>query len=132
MKMNSMMPDAKELFVQLRPLLNEHVGDIYGIEQPLYSDKLQLAGRCDCIAEWDGELSIVDWKTASRTKSKDGIKNYFMQATAYAVMYEERTGKSINQIVVAIAVENESPQIFVEQKDKYLFPLMEYNERFPR
>ena len=62
LKMRSMMPDAKELFVQIRPLLDKHVGTIYGIEQPLYSDRLMVAGRCDCIGEWKGKLAIIDWK----------------------------------------------------------------------
>ena len=132
MKIKTMMPDIKEMFFDMRKIIDENIGDIYGIEQPLYSHKLRLAGRCDCIAEWNGELAIVDWKTASRQKDKDHIKNYFMQATAYAEMFEEITGKAIETIVVAISVQSESPQLFVEQKSKYLFPLNEYNERYQR
>ena len=132
MKLQTMMPDIKEMFFDMRKIIDENIGDIYGIEQPLYSHKLKLAGRCDCIAEWNGELAIVDWKTASRTKDKDHIQNYFMQATAYAEMFEERTGKAIDTIVVAISVQSESPQVFVEKKSKYLLPLNEYNERYQR
>ena len=132
MKLKTMMPDIKEMFFDMRKIIDENIGDIYGIEQPLYSHKLKLAGRCDCIAEWNGELAIVDWKTASRTKDKDHIQNYFMQATAYAEMFEERTGRSIDTIVVAISVQSESPQLFVEKKSKYLLPLNEYNERYQR
>ena len=132
MKLQTMMPDIKEMFFDMRKIIDENIGDIYGIEQPLYSHKLKLAGRCDCIAEWNGELAIVDWKTASRTKDKDHIQNYFMQATAYAEMFEERTGKAIDTIVVAISVQSESPQLFVEKKSKYLLPLNEYNERYQR
>ena len=132
MKLKTMMPDIKEMFFDMRKIIDENIGDIYGIEQPLYSHKLKLAGRCDCIAEWNGELAIVDWKTASRTKDKDHIQNYFMQATAYAEMFEERTGKAIDTIVVAISVQSESPQLFVEKKSKYLLPLNEYNERYQR
>ena len=132
MKLQTMMPDIKEMFFDMRKIIDENIGDIYGIEQPLYSHKLKLAGRCDCIAEWNGELAIVDWKTASRTKDKDHIQNYFMQATAYAEMFEERTGKAIDTIVVAISVQSESPQLFVENKTKYLVPLIEYNERYQR
>ena len=132
MKLQTMMPDIKEMFFDMRKIIDENIGDIYGIEQPLYSHKLKLAGRCDCIAEWNGELAIVDWKTASRTKDKDHITNYFMQATAYAEMFEERTGKAIDTIVVAISVQSESPQLFVEEKSKYLSPLIEYNERYER
>jgi hypothetical protein len=132
MKLKTMMPDIKEMFFDMRKIIDENIGDIYGIEQPLYSHKLKLAGRCDCIAEWNGELAIVDWKTASRTKDKDHIQNYFMQATAYAEMFEERTGRAIDTIVVAISVQSESPQLFVEKKSKYLLPLNEYNERYQR
>jgi NTP pyrophosphatase (non-canonical NTP hydrolase) len=131
-KIQTMMPDIKEMFFDMRKIIDENIGDIYGIEQPLYSHKLKLAGRCDCIAEWNNELAIVDWKTASRTKDKDHIQNYFMQATAYAEMFEERTGKAIDTIVVAISVQSESPQLFVEKKTKYLLPLNEYNERYQR
>ena len=132
MKLQTMMPDIKEMFFDMRKIIDDNIGDIYGIEQPLYSHKLKLAGRCDCIAEWNGELAIVDWKTASRTKDKDHIQNYFMQATAYAEMFEERTGRAIDTIVVAISVQSESPQLFVEKKSKYLLPLNEYNERYQR
>lgn len=130
MKMQTMMPDIKEMFCDIRKPIDENIGDIYGIEQPLYSHKLRLAGRCDCIAEWDGELAIVDWKTASRTKEKDNILNYFMQASAYAVMFEELTGKPIDKIVVAIAVQSELPQIFVESKEKYLVNLQNYIDKY--
>ena len=122
-----MMPDTKELFLKVKPFLDNHIGDVYGIEQPLYSDKLRIAGRCDCIAEWEGELSIVDWKTSSKVKQKEYIQNYFMQCAAYAEMFEERTGKPINQIVVAIVVEETNvPLIFVENKSDYILPLQEY------
>lgn len=131
LKYKSMMPDTKELFLKVKPFLDNHIGDIYGIEQPLYSDKLQIAGRCDCIAEWEGELSIVDWKTSTKLKDKDHILNYFMQATAYALMFEERTGKSIEQIVIAIAVEDSPlPSLFIENKSTYLLPLQEYILRY--
>jgi genome maintenance exonuclease 1 len=127
MKMQTMMPDTKELFLKVKPFLDNHIGDIYGIEQPLYSDKLRVAGRCDCIAEWEGELSIVDWKTSTRVKEKEYIQNYFMQCSAYAEMFEERTGKPIKQIVVAIAVEDtNTPLIFIENKSDYILPLQQY------
>ena len=126
LKMHMMMPDTKELFLKLKPFLDAHVSNIYGIEQALYSHNLRLAGRCDCIGEWDGKVSIIDWKTASRSKQKEQIANYFMQASAYAEMFEEITGIEINQIVVAIAVEDDPPQIFIEEKSKYLPELNKY------
>jgi ATP-dependent exoDNAse (exonuclease V) beta subunit len=130
MKIQTMMPDTKELFLSVRKHIDNHIGDVYGIEQALYSHKLRLAGRCDCIAEWNGRLSIVDWKTASKRKEESHIQNYFMQASAYAEMFGELTGKSINQIVVVIAVQSEFPQIFVDEKTKYLTPLNQFIERY--
>lgn len=126
LKMHSMMPDTKELFLKLKPFLDTHVNNIYGIEQPLFSHNLRLAGRCDCIGEWDGKISIIDWKTANRTKTKDQITNYFMQASAYSEMFGEITGIEINQIVIAIAVEDDPPQFFIEEKSKYLPELNNY------
>jgi genome maintenance exonuclease 1 len=130
MKISMMMPDTKELFLKIRPLLDQNIGDVYGIEQPLYSDRLRIAGRCDCIAEWNGVLSIVDWKTATYRKEKEYIENYFMQAAGYSEMFEERTGIQINQIVIAIAVENEDPQVFIEHKDSYLPGLHKYIDKY--
>ena len=130
LQMHSVMPDTKELFLKLKPFLDTHVNNIYGIEQPLFSDELRLAGRCDCIGEWNGEISIIDWKTANYSKEKDQIANYFMQASAYAEMFGERTGISINQIVIAIAVENQQPQIFIEDKKHYLAGLNKYIDKY--
>ena len=120
LKLNSVMPDAKELFVKIKPKLDDNIGKIYSLEQALYSDKLRIAGRVDCIAEWNGELSVIDFKTASKEKNEDWIQNYFMQCSAYAEMFEERTGRPISQIVVAIAVANGDTQIFVKEKEDYL------------
>ena len=126
LKRKTIMPDALPLYTQLENILKVKIGDIYGIEQPLYSDRLGIAGRCDCIAEWEGVLSIVDWKTAKDYKQKNHIQNYFMQGAAYAEMFEERTGKPIEQVVIAIANDNMNPQIFVEKKTDYLLPLQQY------
>jgi len=130
MKRRAIMPDALPLYHQLEPILKERVNNIYGIEQPLYSDRLMVAGRCDCIAEWEGVLSIVDWKTAKRHKNKEDIENYFMQASAYAEMFGEITGREINQIVIAFANDTPEPQIIIEEKTKYLSPLKQYLERY--
>jgi genome maintenance exonuclease 1 len=120
------MPNIKALFQQLKPELDKSIGKIYALEQALYSDELEVAGRVDCIAEWNGELSIIDFKTSSKLKEEGHIQNYFMQCTAYAIMFEERTGRPIDKIVVAIAVENEQPQIFVRSKLDYVTELMKY------
>jgi len=115
-----MMPDTKSLFLQLKPHLDKSIGNIYAIEQPLYSDNLRIAGRVDCIAEWDNELAVIDFKTSTKEKLEEYIQNYFQQCTCYAEMYEEITGEPIEKIVVAIATEEGFAQIFVRKKQVYL------------
>ena len=116
-----MMPNVKQLFLQLKPEIDKNIGKIYAIEQPLYSDELQVAGRVDLIAEWNGKLSIIDYKTSSKFKDENDIQNYFMQCTAYAIMFEERTGIPIDDIVIAVSVESENtPQIFCRKKKDYI------------
>ena len=126
MKIRMMMPDIKDFFLQLRPHIDKNIGNVYGLEQALYSDRLRMAGRTDCIAEWNGKLSIVDYKNSIKEKKENWIQNYFIQCTAYAEMFEERTGLPIEQIVVAIANEEGTPQIFIREKSKYIADLHNY------
>ena len=131
LKIRNMMPNIKELFLQLRPELDENIGKIYAIEQPLYSDKLRIAGRVDTIAEWDHRLSIIDYKSSSKEKLEENILNYFFQCTAYAEMFEELTNKRIDTLVVAIAVEGGQPQIFIRQKHMYRTQLLSFLANSP-
>lgn len=130
MKMQTMMPNIKELFLQLRPELDSNIGDIYSLEQALYSDRLRVAGRVDCIAQWGGKISVIDYKTSTKLKFEENILNYFMQCSAYAEMFGEITGKPIDQLVVAIAVEEASPQIFVRSKAPYIRQLEQYINKY--
>ena len=117
-------PDVIESFLIMKPILDGFIGTVYAQEAPLYSTHLGVAGRVDCVAEFDGKLSIIDFKTSRKKKRKDWIKNYFMQEAAYAVMWEERTGQPIAQLVTLISVDGEDkPQIFVEQRDNWIKPL---------
>jgi ATP-dependent exoDNAse (exonuclease V) beta subunit len=118
-----MMPDLKDMFRKIRPYIDEHVGTIYGVEKKLYSDRLRIAGTCDCIAEWDGVISIIDWKTSNYQKDKYQIDNYFMQVAGYADMVYERVNIPIQRVVVAINVEHEGSQVYVEEKDNYIVKL---------
>lgn len=129
-ELGEVMPDTKELFRSIKPYINVSVGDVYAIEQSLYSDKLRIAGRVDCIAEWDGQLAVIDYKTASRQKDEGHILNYFMQCSAYAEMFGELTGKPIDRIVVLIAVEHDMPQLFVREKNDYLPFLNKYIDKY--
>jgi len=106
-----------------KPVLSR-IDNIHAQEIALYSDHLRLAGRVDCIAEFDGKLSIIDFKTSRKPKKKEWIDNYFAQAAAYSIMYEERTGTPINRSVILIAVEDEEPQVFIERRDNYVHHLL--------
>ena len=78
LNLDNCMPDSVAMFNSIRPTIDKYIDNIHGIESPLYSDHLKVAGRVDCIAEFDGKLSIVDFKTANRQKFEDKIANYFM------------------------------------------------------
>jgi genome maintenance exonuclease 1 len=86
----------------------------------MYSKKLTIAGQVDCIAEYNGKLSVIDFKTANKYREEGWIENYFMQTTAYAIMYEELYGTPIEQIVILIASEDGTSQAFVKNKADYI------------
>lgn len=128
------MPMDIELFNSVKPILQNNINNIYCQEQRMWSDHLKLAGTVDCIAEYDGTLSIIDFKTSAKTKPREWITNYFMQEAAYAIMFEERTGKPIKQLVTIIAVDYEEPQVFIEDRDDWagelLAAIQSYNNRW--
>lgn len=124
------MPNIIANFQDMKPLLDKHIGKIYAQEAPLYSTHLGVAGRVDCVAEFDGKLSIIDFKTSAKPKKRDWVKNYFMQESAYSIMWEERTGIPITQLVTMIVVDDHEPQIFVEHRDNWVRPLRETIEKY--
>ena len=111
------------LFNQLRESVLQKIDNIHAQECGLYSDKYKVAGRVDCIAEYDGELSIIDFKTSSKERSDEWNESYYIQASAYAEMFEERTGIAINQVVILVVTEDGVVQEFVKNKTEYL-PLL--------
>lgn len=117
---NEEIENPTGLFNQIKPYLDRHVNNILAQEVPLYSDLLRLAGRVDCIAEYDGKLSIIDFKGSTKEKSKSDIKEYFMQATAYAIMWRELTDQIIDQVVIMITTEEGSVQIFKDNPLNYV------------
>jgi len=114
------MPDAVAMFSSLKPILDKTIGNIYGQELALYSDRLGVAGRVDLIAEWDGVPSIIDFKTSARPKKLEWVDDYFMQCSGYAAMYYEMTDFPIKDVVVAIMVDGDSPQIFKGKVGEWL------------
>jgi genome maintenance exonuclease 1 len=127
------LPHIRQSLANVKPILDSRIGRIFGIEVPLYSKYLGLAGRCDCIAEFDGVASILDWKTSRRVKKKENISNYFAQMAAYAIMFEERTGMPITNVVVVMDVDDNEPLVFKEHRDNYTdllhSTIEEYNRR---
>jgi genome maintenance exonuclease 1 len=119
------MPANIATFNQIRPVLDKHVTTIYGLEVPLYSDKLRVAGRVDCLALWENELSIIDFKTSKRVKQRKDISNYFIQASAYAYMIFERTGLLPKQVVIMMMVDDSEPLVFVEKTRDWIEQFIE-------
>lgn len=108
-----------EMWSTMRPLV-DRIDNIHCLETPLYSDFLQTAGTVDCIGDFDGKLSVIDFKTSSRVKERDDIHNYFEQTAAYAVMFEERTGIPIGRLVILMSIDDDAPRIFVEKRDNWI------------
>jgi hypothetical protein len=103
-----------ELFDTVQPVLDKFE-KVHATELPMWSDYLKLAGTTDCIAEYNGELCIVDFKNARKAKRKEWIKNYFLQGSAYARMLYERYGMVAKKIVIIVAVwGDDTPQVFEE------------------
>lgn len=115
------MPFNVQMYKQLESKLKENVTNIRGSELFLYSDKLRVAGACDLIADYAGKPSIIDFKTSGKHKKKEWIEGYFLQATLYSMMFYERTRLRHSQLVIMIAVEEETEaQIFIENAANYM------------
>lgn len=121
----------KNHFEKLKPYLHK-MNNIQGIELPLFSDEFKIAGTCDCIAEYNGDLSIIDFKTSrSRLMEHyDKVQKYFMQATAYSLMWKERTGIDIDQIVIIGSEETGDIAEFIKIPFDFKEVLIEKIEEF--
>lgn len=108
------------MFQTLKPIIDEKINNIWFQETHLYSDRLKTAGQVDCIAEFENELSVIDFKTSRRPKKEESILGYFMQVAFYAAAFYERTNKPIKQGVILIAVDESEPQIFKINTFDYL------------
>ena len=117
-------PNILELFKSIEPSL-ERIDNIHGVELALYSNHFGLAGRTDLIAEFDGKLSVIDYKTSNRIKKKEWCDNYFAQGSFYAIAYEELTNIPVSQIVIIIAVDEDVPQLFVEHRNNWIDKIWE-------
>lgn len=100
-----MLPNVKSLFVRMKTEIDAKINNIHCLEEKLFSHELKLAGTVDCIAEHNGILSVIDFKTSVRLKKKEQIGNYFMQAAAYRQMFKEMTGLDPKQVIILIGVD---------------------------
>ena len=110
------------LFTLLKPEL-DNINNIRIQEGGLYSDEYGVAGRVDCIADYKGKLSVIDFKTSTKEKKEEWVENYFIQGSAYCQMYEERYSQPIDQVVILIVTEDGAVQTFTKEKKDYL-PLL--------
>jgi len=128
-------PIECDLFLQMQPEIDK-IDNVRGTELALSSEMVGVAGRADCIAEYDGKLSIIDFKGSTRKKYKGNIDNYFLQATAYALMWQEMTEEKIEQIAIIIGCETGDTQVFTDNPLNWVRPLQreikEYTEKFPQ
>lgn len=123
--LRGLMPDMKAAFFAMQKHLDK-IDNVYYIEQSLYSETLGIAGQTDLIAEFEGELAVIDHKTSSKFKRREWITNYFEQGDAYAEMLEEMTGLSPKKVVILMSSDGEpEPQIFVEPRGAHLQSLKE-------
>ena len=122
-------PDNVEMFKSIQPTLNE-IEVVYAQERTLYSHHLKTAGRVDCVGKFRGKPHIIDFKTSNKPKKWEWIDNYFMQGSAYSVMWEEMTGVPIPYIAIIIAVADDSPQVFVENRDTWINKFIEVRQGY--
>ena len=126
----TVQPLSKFLFKVAKADLNK-INNIYALEGPLYSRQLGIAGTVDCIAEYDGELAIIDFKTSKKPKPREWIEHYFVQAMAYGCMLYEMKGISISKLVIIMACENGECVVYEESdKTKYIKLLDKYIRKF--
>ena len=120
------MPVNVESFQPIKSALDAHVDNILGVELPLCSKALGCAGRTDLVAEYDGKVSIIDFKTSKKLKKEEWIESYFLQSTVYSMMFERLYSISVPQIVIILTVDNEkTPQTFVMERSQYVNRVIE-------
>mgnify|MGYP001161444447 FL=1 len=117
--------EVQAMYNAMKQHANEHVDNIHGLELPLYGEVVPMAGRADCIAEFDGKLSIIDFKTTEKMKPAEWCLDYFVQCTAYALMYTERTNIPVKQIVIMMVDPTGDVTCFVRNPMKYVKELKE-------
>lgn len=121
---------TKHMFFHAKPYLDK-INNIHAIERTLYSEYLGLAGRVDAIAEYEGELAVIDFKTSDKIKPEKWIENYFVQETFYAAAYYERTGIIVKKLITIMVTPGGEVKIFDKRnKGDYIKLLVKYIKEF--
>jgi len=124
------LPATQFMFHHAKPFLDK-INNIHAIERTLYSEYLGLAGRVDCIAEYEGELAVIDFKTSEKIKPEKWLENYFVQETAYACMYYEMTGIPVTKLITLMVTPGGEVKVFDKRnKDEYIKLLVRYIKEF--
>ena len=127
------VPPISDFLFKISKANLKRINNIYALEGSLYSKQLGIAGTVDCIAEYDGELAIIDFKTSAKPKPRGWIEHYFVQCMAYGCMLYELTGISVKKLVIIMACENGECVVYEERdKSKYIKLLTEYIRKFVR
>lgn len=126
----TIMPHIKDMFSRLKLVADESIDNIRLIEGLMFSHHLRCAGTVDMIAEFDGKLSVIDWKTSKKRKTRSRIYNYFKQEAAYAVMFEEMTGQAVTQLVTVVTTEDGDSQVFVEHRDDWIGEFIKLRDEY--
>ena len=121
--LDGVMPNNIETFQKIRPILDDNINNIHAQEAPLYSTHLGVAGRVDCVAEFNGPKYIIFLKKNGEFKKIKRCDKKFIEQKWYWSMWEERTGQPITQLVTLIAVDNGAPLIYIEHRDDWVTPL---------
>ena len=128
--LKNVLPTTKARWIAARDALN-NIDNIHALEKPLYSEYFGIAGRVDCIAEYEGELAVIDYKTSKKIKPEKWLENYFVQETAYACMYFEMTGISVKKIVTLMVADNGDVKVYEKRnKGEYIKLLTKYIKEF--
>ena len=128
--LKNVLPTTKARWIAARDALN-NIDNIHALEKPLYSEYFGIAGRVDCIAEYEGELAVIDFKTSKKIKPEKWLENYFVQETAYACMYFEMTGISVKKIVTLMVADNGDVKVYEKRnKGEYIKLLTKYIKEF--
>ena len=127
---NFVNPLTVEMFRSIKPNL-DRISNIHCQETRMFSHHLRLAGTADCIGEFDGKLAIIDFKTSTKPKKKEWISSYFMQCSAYAIMYEELTGIPVPKTVIIVSVEDDcTTQVFEERRNPWVPELLSLRDHY--